>query len=459
MTGPGFMTRVLEFGARHRITRATAFGLLIGTSVLSVGGCGGSKTSTRITIGQKVTVQGVPIKEIVAKYRWHGTTEEQILYAAAKMKAGGADPGSKITAADIDAYLKNPADGRFLTSIAIAELRRDAERGPFEKDWEKKIAARAGRSLDAFLDGVKKHPTESGPEWIASQQAAVLKSAVAEMTGEPDLLRADDPSAKSRHQIVKHFMRIDFDPAKRIPNGVSYALYSEDIREGEQVDRTTVHFSRDEDEPRSANPRQYAGKHLDLGHQKPVSHSPNRAAMAEGMKTTNIVPQLPHLNRGRWEALEKEILAEVAGRGGRAVIFIGDLFVDDQGRKLSDGRLEWIGGGQEDGVAEPPYQFRVVLEQDKDLNIKAYAYILPNKPEVTDKSMLASIVTQGRIPVDRVEKLLGGEVDLLPALPDDVKKKLKADPNAVETRFAKEKIEVISLLELPGLGPSTTASA
>jgi DNA/RNA endonuclease G (NUC1) len=175
---------------------------------------------------------------------------------------------------------------------------------------------------------------------------------------------------------------------------------------------------------------------------------------SETFHTDQALPQVPELNRHRWKGLESLIRKTVEGEHGRAVIVSGGLFIDEQGHPLREDQIQWIEVKGQKREAIPPFDYKVVIEQDKAGNVKAYAYILANRDESGNEAELKTILKSARVPVGRVEKLLGG-ADFLPGFPEDVKKKLKADPNAVETQFAKDKIQVISMLNFRPVDPTS----
>lgn len=78
-------------------------------------------------------------------------------------------------------------------------------------------------------------------------------------------------------------------------------------REVVKAERAHIPFASD---PRAAGSdlaADYAGSGFDRGHMAPAADfNFDRAALAETYLFSNICPQVPHLNRGKWAAFESE---------------------------------------------------------------------------------------------------------------------------------------------------------
>jgi endonuclease G, mitochondrial len=116
------------------------------------------------------------------------------------------------------------------------------------------------------------------------------------------------------------------DPAAKESRIVTYGLTA--AHSHAHGSRAGMSFKRDtlappEDQGRASD---YAGSGFDLGHLKPAEDGAyNQTIEEETFRMTNVVPQLPHLNRDGWEELETVVRAEACARGVIAV-FTGPIY-------------------------------------------------------------------------------------------------------------------------------------
>jgi endonuclease G len=394
----------------------------------------------------------VSIKELQQKYGWGESSWQSDLLKA----ADAAGPTStrrgngSVSAAEVNRYLSQPGDARFLSSTAVQQQRtaleqkltggtRSVEVDSFDSDWQDEVARRADlisgdsngqlsqAELDTYLQAMKAGQVE-GARWVPDQQAAVFESKVAESAGELDPLRP--AGAQSGVSLVKEYMRLSMDQAQNVPNFVSYMLSAADIQETPvDVDRDKSHFARDpelgED---SVSPADYTGTGFDRGHMKPAEDSPTQEAMDESHLMSNIAPQYPDLNRQTWRTLEDAVNDLVRSTGGKAHIVTGNVYLDAQGKPMPPDAVEKM-GAEERRIAVPTHNFKTVLLELPNGHLSMFAYLVPNvKDAPTKKEDITPFLENARTSVDRIEELLGQ--DLYAQLPESVQARLETDTTA-----------------------------
>ena len=157
----------------------------------------------------------------------------------------------------------------------------------------------------------------------------------------------------------------------------------------------------------SANNKDYAKSGYDRGHLKPAYISKtSELDMRESFFYSNMSPQAPSFNRGRWKKLEKFVV-DVAKEEGSLWVVTGPAL---------ENNLEKIG---ENGVSIPRFYYKVLYDLEPP-EYKAIAILMKN--EKSDKLLLHSIMS-----VDKLEEKLG--MDFFPNLDDKIENKIEASSN------------------------------
>jgi endonuclease G len=394
----------------------------------------------------------VSIQELQKKYGWSESSwQSDLLKAADTAGSTGTRRGNgSVSAAELNGYLSQPGDARFMSSTAVQQQRTALEQkltgggrsvavDGFDSDWQDAVARRADlisgdangqlsrAELDTYFRDMKAGQVE-GARWVPDQQAAVFESRVAESAGELDPLRPE--GARSGLSLVKEYMRLSVDQAQNVPNFVSYLLSASDIQETPvDVDRDKSSFKRDPelgaDGPSESD---YTGTGFDRGHMKPAEDSPTQEAMDESHLMSNIAPQHPNLNRQTWRTLEDAVNDLVRSSGGKAHIVTGNVFLDEQGKPLPPEKVEQMGTAER-RIAVPTHQFKTVLLELPNGHLSMFAYLVPNvKDAPTKKEDITPFLEKARTSVDRIEELLGQ--DLYAQLPESVQARLEQDTSA-----------------------------
>ncbi|WP_163861233.1 DNA/RNA non-specific endonuclease [Myxococcus eversor] len=395
----------------------------------------------------------VPIAELQTKFGWTEQSWETGLLKAADAAGSKTRGGNgQVSAAEIEAYLAAPTDGRYLTSTALQQGRAavDAKLAKgggapvdvdaFDSKWQDGLAKRAdllgGNSdgkvtqdeLAAYIQKSKANQVD-GTRWVPDQQMAAFQSRVAESAGEVDPLRPTGGEGKGL-ELVKQYSRLMLDEGKNVPTFVSYLLSAADIKETPaEVDRTKSTFVRD---PllgsKGVTDSDYNNMGFDRGHMKAAEDSPNQEAMNESHQMTNIAPQHGNHNQQVWRTLERAVTDLVKETGGKAHILTGNLFLGADGKPLPPESVETT-GARDRKIGVPTHNFKTVLLELPNGNVTMFAYMVPNvKDGPSKKDAIIPLLESSRVPVDQLEQLLGQ--DLYAQLPKSVQEKLEKDTSA-----------------------------
>ena len=152
----------------------------------------------------------------------------------------------------------------------------------------------------------------------------------------------------------------------------------------------------------SATLNDYKGSGYDRGHLCPAaSMSYNETSMSESFFMSNMSPQVPSCNRGKWKSLETAVRNWVLTEDTLWVVS-GPIFKDDLGK---------IG---ENEVTVPGYYYKVIF--DPTGTQKMIGFIMPNAKMSNEIDFYA-------VSVDKVEQETG--IDFFPGLNDKIETELE----------------------------------
>lgn len=163
----------------------------------------------------------------------------------------------------------------------------------------------------------------------------------------------------------------------------------------------------------SASLEDYVGSGYDRGHLAPAGDMAfSDTAMSESFYMSDMSPQHPSFNRGKWKSLETQF---------RSWAFTDSMLYVVTGPVLEDS-LPKIG---ENGVTIPSYYYKIAVCPSSS-GIKSIAFLLPNKKL---KSKLATFI----VSIDSVESVTG--LDFFAGLDDSLEEELEARVNADSWTF------------------------
>lgn len=189
----------------------------------------------------------------------------------------------------------------------------------------------------------------------------------------------------------------------KLPNWVCYELLrSETQGESSRSDR----FVSDPDvKDTPADTRDYTHSGYDRGHMAPAGDMKwSEEAMKESFLLSNICPQAPGLNRGRWKELEEQV-REWAQRDSALLIACGPI-VSKSPRTI--GRHH---------IAVPERYFKVVAAPYVG-RPRGIAFLFDNSDEQPSIRTLA-------VTIDSVEKITG--IDFFYNLPDSIENQIESN--------------------------------
>lgn len=209
---------------------------------------------------------------------------------------------------------------------------------------------------------------------------------------------------KSSGEIIKHtYYTLAYSEANEQAYWVYYVLTPELIN-GTQS-RTDDFRADPLVSTGSAALADYSGSGYDRGHLCPAADMTlNKTSMSETFYLSNMSPQVPGFNRGKWSTLEDQVRKWALNFDGLDVA-TGPIFKDNLGS---------IGA---ENVIVPGYFYKVLYSEKKMIMI---GLILPNASS-------SKTLDQFVVPVDEIEKETG--IDFFPGLPDDIENKLEGSVN------------------------------
>ena len=149
----------------------------------------------------------------------------------------------------------------------------------------------------------------------------------------------------------------------------------------------------------------YRHRGCDRGHMPPSADMKwDKTAMEESFLLSNICPQIPELNRGRWKELEEQI-REWAQQDSALLITCGPIVSTS---RKTIGRHEII----------VPARFFKVVAVPYSGTPRGIAFIFDNEAEQPSLKELA-------ITIDSVERVTG--IDFFHNLPDSIEHKIESD--------------------------------
>ncbi|WP_429415300.1 DNA/RNA non-specific endonuclease [Roseimarinus sediminis] len=154
----------------------------------------------------------------------------------------------------------------------------------------------------------------------------------------------------------------------------------------------------------SATLEDYKGSGYDRGHLCPAaSMTINQTAMDESFYLSNMSPQHPSLNRGRWKSLETAVRDWVNEKGELHVVS-GAIY---------NTLIEVIGPEK---VSVPARYYKVIWDGESQM----LGFMLPNEKCPNELGFYA-------VPVDSIEQLTG--IDFFSIVPDQLENKIEAENN------------------------------
>ncbi len=204
---------------------------------------------------------------------------------------------------------------------------------------------------------------------------------------------------KASGELVQHtHYCLDYNESHEQANWVYYHLTPANIGGGEE--RTNTFRIDPKVSSKSASTSDYTKSGYDRGHLCPaadMSHTPE--AMRESFYMSNMSPQTPSLNRGKWKGLE-ELVREWCLKRGELHIVVGGV--------LKEG-LPTIGANR---VSVPENYYKAIYSPCDNEMI---AFIMPN-------AKLEEPIANYAVTIDALEEIIN--IDLFPQLGEEMEGKI-----------------------------------
>lgn len=209
------------------------------------------------------------------------------------------------------------------------------------------------------------------------------------------------PEVKS--QVIEHLgYTVSYNSRHKNPNWVAYELTAEELQGKEPRNGSFIPdplASGDQ-----ASTKDYTRSGWDRGHLAPAADMAwSKEAMRESFYLSNISPQAPGLNRGKWKSLE-DFTRDNARRYGKLLVVTGPVFKDSDG-------MGCIGKNK---VTVPDAFYKVLLMNDNGLSGIGFYF-----DNTDSKNRLQSHA----ISIDSVESITG--IDFFYKLPDNIEEQVE----------------------------------
>lgn len=214
---------------------------------------------------------------------------------------------------------------------------------------------------------------------------------------------ARTPAGTPEQLLLRTGYTASYNRQWKLPNWVCYELVRSELQGS--TSRSNRFVSDPDVEGTPADTRDYTRSGYDRGHMAPAADMKwSKRAMEESFLLSNICPQAPGLNRGRWKELE-ELVREWAQRDSALLIACGPI-VSKTPKTIGRHR-----------VAVPSRYFKVVAAPYAS-RPRGIAFLFDNNDEQPSLRALA-------LPIDSVEKLTG--IDFFYNLPDSIETPMESN--------------------------------
>ena len=184
------------------------------------------------------------------------------------------------------------------------------------------------------------------------------------------LLAVGIPKGVSNEVVNYKAMRVNFNPALRIPNCVAYELTATMVDMSDAPDHETrknFNYAKDPNVKSCPENWEYRNSGYSRGHMAPAMDMRwNRTTMAQCFYMTNMCPQDTKLNNDHWRALEEKV-HHWAKRDKRLMVYTGPIV----------GKNPTMIGKDKQNIAVPDAFFKVVYAPEQG---RAIAFIYDNRP-------------------------------------------------------------------------------
>ena len=252
--------------------------------------------------------------------------------------------------------------------------------------------------------------------FLPDQQGAAILSS-------PNLIYGF-PGSHGR-MLDRTYYIVSYDTVAKVPEWTAYRLLKVNLN---GPIKRTDDFRPDPDliATERSELRDYESNGYDRGHSAPAQDFAwSLNAMSSTFLLSNMSPQHPSLNRGKWSALENNV-RQVAEKFDTCWVITGSVFRQSASKHKTLGveRSGWQRKIGEDSVWVPTHLYKIVLAHDTDGSILMWAFLMEHR-----NVKLPGKVVDYSVSVDSIETLTG--LDFFKDLPDSLEHRLEASANYV----------------------------
>lgn len=207
--------------------------------------------------------------------------------------------------------------------------------------------------------------------------------------------------SKDNLRVFNDFI-LSYDRRLRAPAWVIEHLTPEKLKHDSEADRDYSKFSEDlaiHEYFRSKN-IDFMHTGFDRGHMAAAAnHKFDQNSLDQTFALSNITPQVPQLNRGLWERLERYVRYR-ANRAKNLWVVSGPLYLPLKARDDNLYVTYRVLGNNH--VSVPTHFFKVFLEETKDDKLVMEAFLMPNDPKLVGD---AKSIDEFRVSINRLDTI------------------------------------------------------
>ena len=242
--------------------------------------------------------------------------------------------------------------------------------GSISAQWSMQAKSKKKHKNKKKHKGKSKQSVKSVSPLVSVPTLGVAQKAFQPQQGSNALLGVSIPKGVSNQVLNYQTIRVNFNPALRIPNCVAYELTATMVSMADapgHESRKNYNYSRDRSVKSCPENWEYRGSGYSRGHMAPAMDMRwDKTAMSQCFYMTNMCPQDVKLNNDHWRVLEEKV-HRWAKRDKRLMIYTGPIMGKNP-KKIGKNKAD---------IAVPDAFFKVVYAPDQG---RAIAFIYSNKP-------------------------------------------------------------------------------
>jgi endonuclease G len=234
-----------------------------------------------------------------------------------------------------------------------------------KKDKKKSVSSKKQNKKQ-----VKKQKTSVASPLVSVPTIGKTAAPVVPQQNVNSLIAVNIPKGVSNQVLNYQTIRVNYNPALRIPNCVAYELTATMVDMADapgHENRKNYNYAKDSSVKGCPENWEYRGSDYSRGHMAPAMDMRwDKTAMTQCFYMTNMCPQNTKLNNDHWRVLEEKV-HRWAKRDKRLMVYTGPIM----------GKHPQMIGKNKKDIAVPDAFFKVVYAPEQG---RAIAFIYENKP-------------------------------------------------------------------------------